>query len=281
MPSSEHRYSPEHNVNIALALIVFALYAGAGYGLLRMLLQGPESFPGRGRSLALGGAGALLHLGLLSYSALMVHGINLGFFGAASLFAWVMSALLLVTALRRPVENVGIIVLPLAGLVVLLNGLLGRPEAAAQPLPAGLTSHVGSSVLAYSVLAVAAGQALLLALQEYRLHHKHPGGFVRLLPPMQTMEHLLFQMLGLGFVLLTISLVTGFLFLDDMFAQHLVHKTLLSLAAWGVFATLLIGRWRFGWRGQTAIRWTLGGFIVLMLAYFGSKFVLELILHRR
>jgi ABC-type uncharacterized transport system permease subunit len=90
----------------------------------------------------------------------------------------------------------------------------------------------------------------------------------------------MFQLIGAGLVLLTLSLITGFLFLEDMFAQHLAHKTILSLLAWLVFAILLLGRYRSGWRGRIAIRWTLGGFISLMLAYFGSKMVLELILNR-
>jgi len=94
------------------------------------------------------------------------------------------------------------------------------------------------------------------------------------------MESLLFQMLGTGIVFLTISLVSGFLFIEDLFAQHLVHKTVLSILAWIIFTGLLIGRSRYGWRGQTAIQWTLIGFVLLLLAYFGSKLVLELILHR-
>ena len=110
------------------------------------------------------------------------------------------------------------------------------------------------------------------------LRNKRPGGFIRALPPLQTMETLLFQMIGLGLALLTASLLTGTLYIEDMFAQHLVHKTILSMVAWVVFATLLWGRWRFGWRGRTAIRWTLSGFVVLLLAYIGSKLVIEIIL---
>lgn len=94
------------------------------------------------------------------------------------------------------------------------------------------------------------------------------------------METLLFQMLGAGIIFLTISLISGFLFIEDLFAQHLVHKTVLSLLAWVIFSGLLIGRSRYGWRGQTAIQWTLIGFVLLLLAYFGSKLVLELILQR-
>ena len=89
-----------------------------------------------------------------------------------------------------------------------------------------------------------------------------------------------FQLGFFGFILLSVGLLTGFLYLEDMFAQHLVHKTVLSMVAWIAFAVLLWGRFRFGWRGRTAIRWTLIGFAVLMLAYFGSKAVVELILQR-
>jgi ABC-type uncharacterized transport system permease subunit len=94
------------------------------------------------------------------------------------------------------------------------------------------------------------------------------------------MENLLFQMLTAGFILLSLSLFSGILFLEDLFAQHLAHKTVFSIIAWLVFGTLLWGRWRFGWRGRTAIRWTLSGFFFLMLAYFGSKLVLEIVLQR-
>ena len=140
--------------------------------------------------------------------------------------------------------------------------------------------HILIAILAYSLLALAAVQAVLLAIQDYRLRHRQPGGFLRGIPPLTTMESLLFQMIGAGFILLSVTLLSGFFFLEDLFAQHLVHKTALSLIAWCVFAVLLWGRWRFGWRGRTAIRWTLSGFGFLALAFFGSKLVLELILRR-
>ena len=92
------------------------------------------------------------------------------------------------------------------------------------------------------------------------------------------METLLFQFLGFGFVCLSASLLTGFVYLEDIFAQHLVHKTVLSIIGWFILGVLLFGRIRFGWRGKTAIRWTLSAFAFLMLAFFGSKLVLEFIL---
>ena len=100
------------------------------------------------------------------------------------------------------------------------------------------------------------------------------------MPPLQTMESLLFEMIAAGFVLLTLALMCGFAFLEDMFAQHLVHKTVLSTLAWLVFGGSCSWRFRYGWRGRTAIIWTLSGFVILILAYFGSKAVIELMLQR-
>ena len=94
------------------------------------------------------------------------------------------------------------------------------------------------------------------------------------------MEALLFEFVLVGEILLTLSIITGFIFLENIFAQHLAQKTFFSMLAWLVYAFLLIGKYKLGWRGNTAIRWTLAGFLFLMLAYFGSKLVLEMILHR-
>jgi len=119
-----------------------------------------------------------------------------------------------------------------------------------------------------------------MAVQDYYLRHKKPLKVMRHLPPLQVMETLLFQLIITGFVLLTLSLLSGAIFVENMFAQHLAHKTLLSSLAWLVFAGLLWGRWQYGWRGRIVLQWTLTGFMVLMLAYLGSKLVLELILQR-
>ena len=92
------------------------------------------------------------------------------------------------------------------------------------------------------------------------------------------METLLFQMIGLGFIVVSVALLSGVFYIENIFDQRLVHKTVLSVTAWIIFGVLLFGRWRFGWRGRTAIRWTISGFVLLMLAYFGSKFVIQLVL---
>ena len=221
-----------------------------------------------------------LHTWLLTRAVLLPQGVNLGFFNALSCTGWLIAVVLLLTSILRPVENLGIVLLPYSALTVMLAALFPSQRIVESAEQWPLEVHIIISILAYSMLALATVQALLLAVQNHRLRHRHPGGFVRGLPPLTTMESLLFQLITSGFVLLSLALLSGFLFLEDIFAQHLVHKTVLSIIAWLVFGVLLWGRWRYGWRGPIAVRWTLGGFAALMLAYFGSKLVLELILQR-
>jgi len=143
-----------------------------------------------------------------------------------------------------------------------------------------MNTHILSSIIAFSLLTIAAFQSLLLALQNRQLKSRNPGRLMLAFPPLQAMESLLFQMISAGVFFLSISLLSGFIFIEDLFAQHLVHKTILSIIAWVIFSSLLIGRKRYGWRGKKAIRLTLYGFVSLLLAYFGSKLMLELILQR-
>lgn len=207
-------------------------------------------------------------------------GLNLGFYNTASLISWLIAFLLIVASVTKPVENLGIAIFPLASLALLLENTLPSSHIILPNVASELQFHILISVLSYSLFSIAAIQAVLLAIQNKYLRNKHPGGFIRALPPLETMESLLFQMIALGFILQSLSLLTGMIYLEDMFEQHLAHKTILSIAAWTVFAILLWGRWKFGWRGRTAIRWTLSGFIILLLGYLGSKMVMEIFLHR-
>ncbi len=226
-----------------------------------------------------GGLAVTFHALILQQSMITPTGLNLGFFSAASMMAWVISMLLLLSILRQPVENLIIILFPIAALTIGLESYF-TTERILSTGNLGVTLHVLLSIIAYSLLTISAIQALFLALQNYHLRRKHPGWVLKKLPPLQIMESLLFQMIGVGFIFLSMSLLSGIFFLQDIFDQHLVHKTILSIIAWCVFAILLWGHWHYGWRGKTVIRWTIGGFTVLMLAYFGSKMVLELILNR-
>lgn len=264
-----------------LTFTAIALYLACTVliGLRLYRPQVAENVP-RAAILVSGFLALAVHAGVLYSELHTAQGINLSFFNVASLTAWMISALLLVSALGKPVETLGLAVFPLACAALLADLRFPGSHLLADQGSWELRLHVVVSILAYAMLTLATIQALVLAIQDRHLRSHHPGGIIRALPPLQTMESLLFEMIGLGFVLLSLSLLSGFIYLDDMFAQHVAHKTLLSIIAWIVFASLLWGRYRFGWRGATAIRWTLSGFVLLMLAYFGSKAILELVLQR-
>ena len=257
------------------------LYLLAG-GLLavRLVRAGGAAVGSKGGPLALGWGAVILHAMILAQTVFQPAGLNLGFFNALSFTGWLINVVLLAAAMVRPVENLGIIALPFGALTLVLGLWFPGQRIVADPGRWPLELHIFIAILAYSLLSLAAVQSILLAVQDHRLRHRQPGGFLRGIPPLTAMESLLFQLITVGFILLSVTLISGFFFLEDLFAQHVAHKTLLSLIAWCVFGVLLWGRWRFGWRGRTAIRWTLSGFGFLVLAFFGSKLVLELILRR-
>ncbi|HRD66825.1 MAG TPA: cytochrome c biogenesis protein CcsA [Candidatus Competibacter sp.] len=268
-------------MNAVIGSLAALLYLLAGGWLaLRLARASGDVIGSKNGALALGWSAVVLHAIVLSQTVFQPAGLNLGFFNALSFTGWLIDAVLLAVAMIRPVENLGIVVLPFGALTLILGLLFPAERIVADPGQWPLELHILIAILAYSLLTLAAVQAALLAIQDRRLRHRHPGGFLRGIPPLTAMETLLFQMIGTGFVLLSIALVSGFFFLEDLFAQHLAHKAVLSFVAWCVFGVLLWGRWRFGWRGRTAIRWTLSGFAFLVLAYFGSKLVLELVLRR-
>jgi len=266
-----------NNTLIAILAILSYLASGLIIGL-RLFGNHFELRLPRLGGITLGLAGVALHSVVLYHTLFTDNGLNLGIFNAASLAAWIVVLALMLSAISKPVENLGIVLLPLAAIALILELTFPTTYIFDPTASWGLRIHAIISLMAYSLFTMAAVQAGLLAIQDRHLHNKHPGGFVRALPPLQTMEALLFEMIIIGFILLSIGLLSGFMFLENMFAQHLAHKTILSIASWLVFGTLLWGRFRFGWRGRTAIRWTLSGFVVLMLAYFGSKAVVELVL---
>ncbi len=271
--------------NTFISYITFVLYFATGILLaIRIFRQKgkPHTNPltSKTGAISVGFLAVALHSVLLSQTLIVPNGLNLGVINAISLITWLIALTLLLAIITNPIESLGILIMPFAGISVLLGNFFHVEHTLLVAQALELKLHIIISILAYSLLSIAAAHAVVLAVQDHQLRHKKPGGFVRALPPLQTMETLLFQMIGLGFFLHSLSLITGFVYLDDMFAQHIVHKTILSILAWVIFAILLWGRWRFGWRGATAIRWTLGGFTVLFFAYVGSKWVLEVILHR-
>lgn len=208
------------------------------------------------------------------------HGVDLHFFAALSLCGFGIALTTLAVSPARPVAGLGVIVFPLAALLLAIDVFLA-PATTPQPLEWQISLHAILALLSYSLLSIAAVLAILLALQERALRQRHlDSGLIRALPPLTLTEALMFRLIAAGFVMLTLTLLSGVLFVDDLFAQHLVHKTALSIASWVVFGLLLFGRWRWGWRGRRAVRLTLAGMLILLLAFFGTKFVLELLLAR-
>ncbi len=221
-----------------------------------------------------------LHLTYITHTSLLYNHLDFSFFSMASTIAAIISLLLLLASLTKPIEKLGVVIFPLAALMLGLSILFPGQEHDLQNYSWQMDTHILSSILAFSLLNIAALQAIFLAIQEQQLRKHPPRKIILTLPPLQTMEAMLFKMIIAGVVFLTVSLISGFIFIDDLFAQHLIHKTVLSILAWLIFSALIFGRIRYGWRGQTAIQWTLIGFTALLLAYFGSKLVLELILHK-
>lgn len=227
----------------------------------------------------------------LAAAALVAHGIGIyeqmvtptgydfGILKLSSLFFWVANFLILVSSLRKPLHNLFLITLPISIIALLLSLYVEGGEATITTrLTADVAMHIFISILAYSTMIVATVQTLLLAFQNYQLRHKHPTGIVRLLPPLQTMETLLFELLWVGQVLLTLVIITGLFHINDIAAQHLAHKIVFTAVAWLIYAILLWGRHFLGWRGNAAIRWSLAGFASLILAYLGTQLVLQMLL---
>ena len=246
--------------DLIVSIIAIILYIVAGIMLVNRLRVRDTGIESKRLPLFVGMAAVALHAFVLFNDIVTPAGINVGFTNMSSLSTWFVTGLLVVTSLNKPVENLGILILPIAAAILSFELAYPTVHLLEGQEHRGLGLHILFSILAYSLLGLAAVQAILLSVQERQLHNRQPGGFIRALPPMETMENLLFQMIIIGFVLQTMSLTSGFVYLEDMFAQHLVHKTVLSGIAWLVFAVLLYGHWQFGWRGRTAVRWTLSGF---------------------
>ena len=263
---------------VLLSVLSILCYTAAAILLVRRLRNVDISSTSKTPALFLMTAALLLHAFTLSSTIIVPEGLNLGFTNVSSMATWFVASLLMIAAINKPIESLGVIILPVTAIILTIQILMPTTHILSNETR-GLGIHILFSILAYSLLGLAAVQAMLLSVQEKHLHNRQPGGFIRALPPLESMEILLFQMITIGFTLQTMSLLSGFMYLENMFAQHIAHKTILSIA-WFVFATLLYGRWRFGWRGRTAVRWTLSGFITLMLAYFGSKYVIEVLLER-
>jgi ABC-type uncharacterized transport system permease subunit len=199
-----------------------------------------------------------------------------------SLIVWLTVLIYWVSGFLYRLEGLQILVVLAAAVLPWLPTILPPLHPLANAHLLAFKAHLLISLAAYSMFTIASMHVLLMALMERRLHSASDAPFLRGMPPLLTMETLLFRIIWTGFVLLTLTLASGIFFSEELFGKPLTftHKTVFGILSWLIFAALLGGRVLAGWRGRKALRWTLAGFLALVLAYIGSKFVLEIILHR-
>jgi ABC-type uncharacterized transport system permease subunit len=260
---------------VILAITLYVLYTASAWVMLRSVNK-PRLEPL---------AWALILLAIVGHSDAIMHMMringpfSIGLLEATSLLAWTLAVLACLISIERQNRALGAILMASAAFGAAVTGA-GRSYAEATTAGWELTAHILLSMGAAALLFAAAVTAVLLVFLDRRLRTRRIADLPNVLPPLDALEKVMFRLIGAGFGLLTLALFTGFVFVTNLFTQNLVQKTALSLIAWMLFGMLLIGRIRFGWRGRSAVQWTLSGFGVLAVAYFGVKFVLEDMLGR-
>lgn len=270
--------------------IAAALYAGLAYIFWRANWARPEVFPKPRPEWAVYARYAVLlplalHAWLLIAHAWGEASLIIGVGTALSGIVWLALLIYALSSLRHPVDALHAVILPVAAVAVLLPLIIPDKPVALAPSPLFL-AHIAVAFLAYALFTIAALHAGMMALLEKRLHDHNGAGTLPNLPPLLTLERLLFRIIAIGFILLTLALLSGMLFSEQLFGKpfsfgHFTqHKTVFAILSWLIYAGLLLGRRVYGWRGNTAIGWSLTGFAMLVLAYIGSKIVLSILLGR-
>ena len=223
-----------------------------------------------------------LHTWLLYQGVFAPEGMRLGVGVSVSLIIWMTVLIYWLGCFFYRLQGLQVFILGAAAVLVLEPAFLPAARPLAHTELAAFRAHLLISLAAYSLFTIASLQALMMAVLERRLHGGSLPAYLQSLPPLLTMERLLFRIIGAGFLLLTLTLGSGMLFSEELFGRPLqfTHKVVFGILSWLIFAALLAGRQLYGWRGRVALRWTLSGFLALVLAYVGSKFVLEVILGR-
>ncbi|OGQ58959.1 MAG: ABC transporter permease [Deltaproteobacteria bacterium RIFCSPLOWO2_02_FULL_53_8] len=233
--------------------------------------------------------GWLMHGAALWADVIASGSLRLGFAVMLSATLWVSVAAYWLENRNFALDGLRVLMLPCAAVAVILPVLFPGNVVPLIGKSALFPWHIAVAILAYSTLTIAAFHAVLMVLQESKLHTRpsasQSGWFaaaIDRLPALLTMEKLLFRLIGFGFILLTLTVLSGVIFSEELFGKAFKwdHKTIFTMLSWALFGLLLAGRkWR-GWRGKTALSFTLTGFATLLLAYVGSRFVLEVVLHR-
>ncbi len=226
---------------------------------------------------------ALIAQGIGLYEGLFATGtLRFSFSLAVSLMLWLAVLIYWLESFQSRMDGMQPLVLPLAAISSILPALFPQTHEIGHANAFGFKVHFLAAMLAYSLFTLSALHALFMGFVEQRLHRRAINRHQASLPSILAMEALLFRMIGVAFVLLTVTLISGLFFSEQIFGKALVfdHKTLFAFASWMIFAALLFGRHNYGWRGRIALRWTLAGFLLLILAYIGSRFVSEVLLGR-
>jgi ABC-type uncharacterized transport system permease subunit len=252
----------------ALFASLLYLYASS---LIWRKIQSRASVDVRLQVIRLAVIATLLHAYALSSMLWVDHGINLNIGIVLSLIAVLASIILLITNINKSTETLGIFIYPLAALTTLIP-LAIHGEI---PLSLKMGTHVLISISAYSIMGLATAQAVLYAMQERRFRTKQLSRLTQALPPLQVMENTLIQLVLIGFIFLSFALLSGLVFIEDIFAQHLIHKTFFAILSWLVYATFLFGHFKYGWRGQTAARYTIWAYFLLVLSYVGTQIIIR------
>lgn len=261
---------------LLLAILAVSLY---GIGTLHQMLVYLRKIKSRAAISLLIGASALAgHSAVTINAMLTTQGVDFSLTNALSLTSCLVILTLLILSMRRPLQNTLMIAYPIAASCLISLLLVEHEMHRYSPEHTGIYAHILLSILAYSASSIAAAQAALILLQNHNLKRRNNAILFRNLPPLLTMEKLLFEIVRAAVMLLTLAIITGAIFIDDFFAQKLAHKSFFTLCALVVFITILVGRNRYGWRGTSVSLWTIGACAMLMLGYFGSKFVLEWVL---
>ena len=260
---------------VILAITLFVLYSASAWTMLRSV----SNVRLEPLAWAFSLAALFAHSDALVQLLRSIGPYSIGLLTAVSLLAWTLAVLACLIAIERPPRALSAILFGSAAIGATATGA-ARPDVESTAPGWELTAHILLSMAAAALLFAAAVTAVLLVILDRRLHSRRIAHLPSALPPLDTLEKVMFRLIGAGFALLTLALFTGFVFVTNLFAQHLIHKTVLSILAWVLFGVLLIGRMRFGWRGRFAVWFTLAGSALLALAYFGSKFVLEHLLGR-
>ena len=262
---------------LALSILSISLYS---FGTLYQFLIYLRKIPAKHFiSLLLGSSAVSLQLIVTFTYIFDDNKILFGFFNSASLILCFVVISLLIFSTRKPLQTIFLAIYPISATCVFAAFFFHDTGQPFSPSGSGIFIHIILSIIAYSVFSIAAIQAVLVFIQNNNLRKKNNTILMRNLPPLLTMETLLFEMIWSGTILLTLAILFGFFFVNDLFAQQIAHKSILSLLALAIFTTLLAGRKLYGWRGFTASKWTLWGSFILMLGFLGSKLVLEWFIH--